>query len=1099
MPNIEKNSYGGYDSVRTKGLKGAATALLLKPHYPARAARSFFVLFILIILSALLTQESAALQPSRVADHSLTRTSGIDRVSAGLHSVQMDSRAHDRASKQWSRLHRTNKLALSPLGSIAGTVWKPIGPNPIVEDGCCISPTVTFAANGRVNSIAVDPTNSNVLYLGSAGGGVWKSYDRGEHWRPMTDQEISLGIGASHAIAIDPLNHNTIYAGTSSFALLDQSLPRPIDSWQSSGVLKSTDGGESWVLLGSGTPTGNEGNAASIFSGRNISTIIVDPTDTNILYLSAGRGNDPNWGGVFRSIDGGLNWTQGNGTNNMWVESLVLDTSSPPDNRVLYAGAWGEGVLKSTDGGQNWTHVLTASTAAVATAAPMGFLKTMVALAPPADPPLEHGPVIYVSLWKVVPAGSIPLDLIFSNSDGGAIGSWVQRNAQVVKTAFYTNGIPDPLIAQGFSDMVVDPDSPGDGLHDRIYWGAGTQFLSTDSGDTFNEIGQINGIHGDHQTWLVVPQAGTNPVYAGDDGGIWRSEDSGDHWTGTSLTSLASTINGGGLQIATIYQLALEQDTTAGVTIVGAQDNGVLRQPPSTSPPPLPAGSQPWSGTSNDGIDVAFEKVNTNVAYSIQNSYFFKSTDGGETWPVNFSANIPAVQIGIFRNRFAVDPNNAGILYVGGSGYFPNPPASPTLPDVVQTRDGTTSFRSLGLTLHGYVSSLDVAPGDSNHLVVASQNQVFVTTNALADKVGPPDGVIFQDITGDLPNRFVTRVAFDPNDPNVVYATLAGVGGGHVFRKSIMTYNWTDISPAVDIPVNAIALDGGVNPAILYIGTNLGVLRRSVAPGATWEVVDDLHLPNAAVSDLDLNTQAGVLRAATWGRGVFELGAPTGPVISVTETALPFGSTCAVTGDDRSIHVSNIGSDDLVVSNVERISGSSSFTVVPNPSTPITIAPGGEATFTVHYTPAIPAVDESAIIRIDSNDPTAPFVTLVASGKLETTPPVIAALTATPNILWPPNHKMVPVIVSVDVSDNCDSAVLQSCRIINVTSNEPVLGTGDGNTAIDWEITGNLTVNLRAERAGNGTGRTYTITVECTDNGGNTATQSITVTVPHNH
>jgi HYR domain len=930
--------------------------------------------------------------------------SGIDLFSHTGASASPDPRRHDRALQQWRRLPRAGQFASAAVGSITGTVWKPVGPSPIVEDGCCVSPTVTFAANGRVNSIAVDPTNSDVLYLGSAGGGVWKSVDRGGHWNPMTDQEISLGIGSSHALAVDPNHPNTIYAGTSSFALLDQSLPRPMDSAQSRGILKSTDGGASWILLGSGIPTGNDGNAASLFFGRNITTIIVDPANSNVLYLAAGRGGDPNPGGVFRSTDGGLNWTQGTGTVNMLVESLVLDTSSPPGSRVLYAGASDQGVLKSTDGGQGWTGVLTATTPAVA-AGYVPFHKVMVALAPPASPPLLAGPVVYVSLMQ----NDFLSAVIFENTNGGSAADWVKKNGQVLihSSSDFAN-----LSGGGFSDMVVDPASPGDGVNDLIYWGGLTQYLSTDSAGTFNEIGQIHGIHGDHQTWLVVPHAGTNTVYAGDDGGIWRSEDAGGTWTGTSLTSLGSTINSGGLQIATLYQLTVKQDATAGVTIGGAQDSGILRT----------TGGATWSGTSNDGIDVAFDKVDKGVAYAIGNTAFLKSTDSGATWPIDFTAKLPALQIGIFQNRFAVDPNNAGFLYVGGSGKFPPLPATQTPGDVLQTRNGTTSFRSLGLAAPWYISSLDVAPGDSNRLVVASQNQVFVTTNALAPTVGPPSGVMFQDITGDLPGRFVTRVAFDPNDASVVYATLAGFGGGHVFRKTITMANWTDISPAVNIPVNAIALDGGSNPAILYIGTDLGVLRRSVADGAAWEVVDDLHLPNAAVSDLEINTQAGVFRAATWGRGVFELAAPSGPVISVAETSLPFGPTCAVTGADQSIHVSSVGTDNLVVSSVQRISGSPSFTVLPSPSTPLVIAPGGGATFTVHYTPTIPGMTESAIIRISSNDPAVPFVDLVARGNLEATPPTItcpANMTVVSAVACPPTSSTAVTFPTPTASDNC--------------------------------------------------------------------------------
>ena len=86
---------------------------------------------------------------------------------------------------------------------------------------------------------------------------------------------------------------------------------------------------------------------------------------------------------------------------------------------------------------------------------------------------------------------------------------------------------------------------------------------------------------------------------------------------------------------------------------------------------------------------------------------------------------------------------------------------------------------------------------------------------------------------------------------------------------------------------------------------------------------------------------------------------------------------------------------------------------------------------------------------------------------------------ASPATLWPPNHKMRPVTVTVDATDACDPNF--SCEIVSVTSNEPANGIGDGNTSPDWSITGPLTLELRAERAGPGTGRIYTITVECTD------------------
>lgn len=114
---------------------------------------------------------------------------------------------------------------------------------------------------------------------------------------------------------------------------------------------------------------------------------------------------------------------------------------------------------------------------------------------------------------------------------------------------------------------------------------------------------------------------------------------------------------------------------------------------------------------------------------------------------------------------------------------------------------------------------------------------------------------------------------------------------------------------------------------------------------------------------------------------------------------------------------------------------------------------------------------------------------------VDATAPVINSASATPEKLWSPNHKMVSAAVSVSFADACDAGA--SCRIVSVSSNEPVNGKGDGNTDADWQITGDLTVDLRAERSGKGSGRVYTVTVECTDSSGNASTSDVTVSVAH--
>jgi hypothetical protein len=130
----------------------------------------------------------------------------------------------------------------------------------------------------------------------------------------------------------------------------------------------------------------------------------------------------------------------------------------------------------------------------------------------------------------------------------------------------------------------------------------------------------------------------------------------------------------------------------------------------------------------------------------------------------------------------------------------------------------------------------------------------------------------------------------------------------------------------------------------------------------------------------------------------------------------------------------------------------------------------------------------------DSRDATGSCTATVT--VVDKTPPSISSVTASPNTLWPPDHKMVPVSVEVAVTDACDAGVANSCKIVSVTSNEPANGPNDGNTATDYQITGKLAVNLRAERSGTGSGRIYSVNVACTDASGNSSNRTVAVKVP---
>lgn len=812
--------------------------------------------------------------------------------------------------------------------SLTGTVWAPIGPSPIAQG--------SFPVNGLVSAIAINPGNPNVIYIGTAGGGAWRSDDGGASWFPLFDRQLSLAVGGPGALAIDPTNTNVIYLGTSA----------RVAAHPQAGLFRSADGGASWIRLGSGYPAGNTGNAFQ-FVNQWINVIIVDPANSNTLYLASTSGS-------FRSTDGGLNWTQG--TNSAGdVRSLVLDTSAPAGARILYAGISGRGVFRSNDGGGSWTQVLSRTTPAVAAAigtAPAGFNKTIVAIAPPTSPPNPAGvQVLYATLEGT---GGAPDPVgVFLSTDQGA--TWTQRTATNMPTG--TQG--------GYSfHMAVDPGSPGDGANDIILFGAVGHARSTDSGNTFTPL---VGLHADNQSWAFFPQPSPTPsiIFCGNDGGLYRSTDGGNTWV---------SLSAGGLQAGLFYNMDMRPDATGSNNLGALQDNGTQTQ--------IGAVGRGWvAAQGGDGWDVVYDGTTASQAYCTSGFWspapctrIWRSTNDGATFPTEITPWGTTSDAGCYLGPLAVDPSAAGILYASGSQ------------NLWQSRDGGNTWRIL--SPFAGTGNIDVARTNGNNVVIAVFNRVFVSTNALAATVGAPTGVTFTDITRNLPPRNVARVAFDPNDATMIYVVLGGLNGGfgnigHVFRTSIGATAWTDISPNLDLPFNALALDGTDNPTAIYAGTDFGVIR-SVDGGALWSILDDIHFPRVPVFDLVLRN--GILRAATYGRGAFDFIRPKGPSIGVNlENNLAFGTVCE--GPQfLSLEIFNVGKSDLVIYSVQRLMGSTSFSVLSTPGTPLVIAPGEHVNFTVMFDPtaSTPGTPETATIRIVSNDPDAPIVDLSATGLLGT-------------------------------------------------------------------------------------------------------------------
>jgi hypothetical protein len=919
------------------------------------------------LLSGALPDPGRQLEPASAA-----------RMSAVLHRQRFVSQnvlggepappdAFERAMQQWRQLPRVvpgaGSVRTAAVSTLRGQTWLPLGLGAIRD-------TNNNVVNGRVNAIAVNPNNPNVVYQGAAGGGVWRSTNAADPknpatWTPLFDQEPSLGIGEPAAVAIDPSNTDALYVGTST----ERPPGRPAQLKNvSRGILKSTDAGGSWVVLGAecasacGTAACNR-TALCLFGSppgdSDVNALIVDPTTPSTLYAATGAG-------LFRSTDGGQSWTMGVGGGGVG-ESLVLDPTSPTASRILYAGVNGVGIVQSTNGGASWTSILTAATPAVATALASvvpngtGVGRVMIALAPPASPANPAGiQVLYATIEGTggffATNLSVPLG-IFETTNQGA--TFTQRPANNLGSGF------------GFFAVVigVDPASPGDGANDILYWGGVNYRRSTDSGANFTSI---DAIHEDAHAlaFATSPATGNTIVFVGNDGGIWRSDDNGADWTGTPQANSPPTLNGGGLQTTLYYHMDVQRDTAATTTLGAMQDNGIIKSCPTCA---APVG---WTiQRRGDGIDVAFDVQATANAYAVDNIDVFASTDSGTTYSrIGSTQGIPAAELAPFANQVNVDPNNAGFIYVSGA-----------VQRLFQNRNAG-AFRDVsGMTFPGPPGEVDVAPANSNDVLVAQGGSVFLSTNALAATPA------FTNITTvpapglSLPGRVVNQVAFDPSDPTVVYVVLGGFNSpgatGHLFRRKTSAATWTDLSPALDVPFLSLAVDGTATPSALYVGTAVGVIR-SVDGGASWAVLDDVHFPNVPVTELKINSTARVLRAATFGRGAFDFAPSSGPVISVNAAnGLSFGAVCSGGTATLTLQVFNVGTTTLVIDSVRNLFSSPGFTVLPNPATPVAVAPGAEVDFTVQFTPTGAAGTESATIRVASNDPNAPFFDLVATGS----------------------------------------------------------------------------------------------------------------------
>jgi photosystem II stability/assembly factor-like uncharacterized protein len=715
--------------------------------------------------------------PARTSRSSTTPTAQQAQTSTNLRTAKLRLQAisHSR------HMVESSAAAEAPAAPVPGTSnWVQLGPTAI--PGGQTYSAARVLVSGRVTAIVVDPTNSSLIYAGTAQGGVWKTSDGGATWTPQNDNNVSLAIGA---LAMDQSNNLVLYAGTGEGNFSG-------DSYYGNGILTTADGGATpWTEL-----------ATSTFAGVRFGRLMVTPRTPAQLFAATGNG-------LFRSINSGVAWYSMSGLPAAAATDVVIDATTPS---TVYAAFWSQGIYKS-----NNASALTPTWTKLAGGLPTSSF-TRIALGISASSPqtlycLMSGPTsANESLAYLV-------NQFYVTTNGGT--SW--------------SGIALPsgnIGGQGFYNLncAVDPTTP-----DIVYLSSISLWKAVRSGSTWT-ISDIGGaFHPDNHAFAFDP-ANHLVIYAGSDGGIYRSTDGGASWS--------DSINKG-LCIAQ-FEFIAQHPTSDAIVFGGTQDNGTEEFRNDTV-----------FYHADDG-DGGFCLVDFNQPNNVLSTYYGpspkRSTQAGKfgTWT---AASSGITTGGLFYPPLAMDDTSSSDVAMGTDRIYL---------DGSQGQGGwATQVLLPGLS--GVVSAIDYAK--SNLIYVGTTSgQVYKL-----DKVATWTATLIS--APPLPGNFIWDVSALPGSLNTVLIVMAGFGISHVWSGAVPaagTAAWTNNSGTgtgvlPDIPVNALAIDTATT---FYIGTDVGVFGTTNG-GTTWAPFSD-GLPNCAVFDLKLHGPARLLRAGTHGRGLWE-------------------------------------------------------------------------------------------------------------------------------------------------------------------------------------------------------------------------------------
>lgn len=677
--------------------------------------------------------------------------------------------------------------------------------------------------SGRITDIVGVNSDPRTMYVGTAGGGIWKTSTGGALFEPIFDKHCQ-SIGA---IAIDQAHPDTIWAGTG-----ESNMRNSVSI--GNGIYRSTDAGKNWIRMG-------------LEKTEHISKVLLHPNNPNLIFVAA---PGPLWSdsperGLFRSNDGGKTWEKALYINEKTgCADLLIDPVNPD---IMYATTWefrrtpysfnsggpGSAIYKSTDGGKNWRKLNKGL--------PEGdFGRVAIALAPSAPQ----------NLLAIVESASTGL---YISSDGGE--NWKQQSSSwnVCGRPFY------------FSTLVVDPTDPK-----RVYRPAYTFSISTDGGYSFTEPQYFGGgVHPDHHALWINPQ-NTSQLFLGTDGGVYISNDKGNSWNFLR-----------NLPVGQFYHVAVDNQFPYNI-YGGLQDNGSWRGPSRKSGgikngdwEDLYGGDGFWVQPDDENPDIVYAEyqgghigrinTNTNEAVDIQPQPML-----GEE-KLRFNWNTPIVK----------SPTNKKVLYTGSeflykteNGGFTWKRLSPDL--TTNNKQKQNQEASGGITVdnssaenHCTIFAIAESPLDSKLIWVGTDDgnlqysadggATWNNVTANYSKAGIPAGTWVSSIEPGRHDRNTVFVTFD----NHCYGDM----NTYIAKSTDLGKNWTLFKSSEFTGFAHKILQDHVNQQLLFAGTEMG-LFATIDGGVTWARMKGNIPEYCLVRDLVIHPATHDLVIGSHGRAI---------------------------------------------------------------------------------------------------------------------------------------------------------------------------------------------------------------------------------------